>query len=143
MKKFLLVCFVVLTTGCATPVSKISESDFVWAEGQFDINYQHVYRNFKRGLDMCARGLAVEGDLFTDIKEGNLNLYFKTMLGSSNGFVFGVIRISDSGGQANVRVGVQHVYAKPLFGPPAKVESFLSYAKPIQSCDDVPTNWMK
>jgi hypothetical protein len=124
-----------LIAGCATPVSKLGDEEFVWTNAYVPMNYQQTYRNLKQGLDACGSAFAVESNLYTDINEGMMVLYLKNLLGGNNGFVYGTIKLKKENEGTQVRIGVQTVYAKPLFGTSKAGETMLKFANGTYECE--------
>lgn len=138
MKK-LIVAYsfcILITLGCATPVGKIPESDFVWEDRIIKLNYQEVYRNIANGFRTCKPGIA-EGNLYTDIKEGHLDVYLVDVFGGKHPGVLGIIRVKeDNNGNTIVRVGVQRIYDNPVFGARGIYrKKWLEFAEGDLSCD--------
>ena len=124
-----------LVAGCATPVSKLGDEEFVWTNAYVPTNYQQTYRNMKQGLDVCGSAFAVESNLYTDINEGVMVLYLKNLLGGNNGFVYGKIQLNKESEGTRVRIGVQTVYAKPVFGSSKAGETMLKFANGAYDCE--------
>lgn len=122
-------------TGCATPVSKLGDEEYVWTESYVPTSYQQTYRNMKQGLDVCGAAFSVESNLYTDINEGVMVLYLKNLLGGNNGFVYGTIKLKKENEGTRVRIGVQTVYAKPLFGTSKAGETMLKFANGNYDCE--------
>lgn len=122
-------------SGCATPVSKLTDDEFVWTTGKVATNYQQTYRNLKRGLDVCGSSFSVESNLYTDIEEAEFNLYLKNLLGGNNGFVYGLVKLKRDDDGTNVRIGIQTLYAKPLFGTSKAGETILKFANGGTDCE--------
>lgn len=128
---------VILLSGCAaTPVGKIPESDFVWQEKNTVTEYQKVYRNLVNGFKTCTHS-AIEPIIYTDTKEAHIDVYIRNVY-SPTKFVLGVINVkalNDS--STNVRVGVQSIYDKPVFGEEGvKRKKWMSFVDGNTNCDD-------
>lgn len=121
--------------GCATPAGKIPESDFVWQEKIIEANYQEVYRRIVSGFRTCGDVIA-EGNLYTDIKEGHFDIYLRGTFGGRSDFILGVIHLKPNDkGNTIVKVGVQTIYDRPLFGRHGKYRKlWLKFAEGDLSC---------
>lgn len=137
-KHFFTISMLILITmvSCATPVGKIPESDFAWQEKVIEENYQEVYRRILNGFRKCKPGIA-EGNLYTDIKEGHFDVYLIDVFGGKHSGVLGVIDLkSDDKANTIVRVGVQAIYDRPLFGGHGRYRKlWLKFAEGDLSCE--------
>ena len=133
---FVSLFFVSTSLGCFTPIGKIPDSDFVWEDRTIKVNYQEVYRRVLAGVRTCKPGIA-EGNLYTDIKEGHIDVFLVDMFGGKHPGVLGIILVKeDHNGDTVVRVGVQTVYDDPLFAPPGRLrKKWLNFAEGDLSCD--------
>lgn len=108
MKIFLVLCLLILLSGCATPVGKIPEFDFVWQEKIIEVNYQEVYRRIVKGFQSCGDIGIAEGHLYTDIKRGNFVVYENAAFGGRGDYVLGTISIMPyKEEKAIIKVGVR------------------------------------
>ena len=128
------IVMICLLTGCATPVGKLADDDIVWTSTNVATNYQQAYRNIKRSLDVCYE-FAVESNLYTDIGEGEFNLYLKNVFGGNHGFVYGLIKLKKVGEETNVRIGIQTIYAKPIFAKSKTAETLINAANGSTTCN--------
>jgi hypothetical protein len=136
LKKLYILFIIFSIYGCAeTPVGKIPDSEYVWANKYIPANYQEVYRRLINGLRGCSYA-SIEPFLFTDIKEANIDVYFRTTSATTR-LVFGVIRIKEtSNNNTLVKIGVQKSADNPLFEEPGRLRmSWMSIAEGSSSCD--------
>lgn len=102
----MIVCF----SGCATPIKKLSTDDFYWQQKKISGNYQKVYRNILDGFRSCDQGVA-ESNLYTDIEEGQFDIYLPQLGGGRSVWVLGSIKVTSNGpDQTHVKAGAQKVY---------------------------------
>lgn len=138
--KKLIIILLFFTTSCHTPVNQLNYTDYVWSEFYISENYQQIYRNLKKGIDVCSYNLSFlvdNSDIYTDINEAVLVLYLKNILGDHNGFVLGRVDLKKVNEKTRLRIGIQTIYAKPLFGNPEYDKTLLKLAQANYACDDI------
>ncbi len=103
---------IALLAGCATPVGQIPDDDFNWTTADLKVGYQAAYRNLRTAFPACL-DQALEGEIYTDIREARIVVYFKAgwPFNTSNGMVHGVITVNEiDATSSRVKVGVQKIY---------------------------------
>ena len=133
---FSIICVAVLLAGCATPIGQIPESDFTWQEKQVNLDYQEVHRNLVRGYRSCVSSSA-ESYLDTENKKAQFDVYLRNS-SSMTRYVLGVIQVNAiSENSSNIRVGVQTIYDKPIFGKEGKMRlTIFGMAEGDTSCSN-------
>ena len=81
-RSFLLPLFLLVMGCCATPISQMTDDEFIWTFAVIPHNYQSVYRSIKEGLlQQGNTGQNLDSDLYTDIQEGHFDVYATDIFG--------------------------------------------------------------
>lgn len=133
---FTICCFLFLS-GCATPPGKFKDSDLTWSHVDISLNYQVVYRNVSEGFRRCG-GKIAEGNLYTDIREGQIDIYLKDVFGGRSSWVYGIVRVKFKEEQiSNFSVGVNNPYDSPMLGKQGEGrKTILSWANAKYDCTE-------
>jgi len=93
MKKILLPTLVFILLGCYTPSGKLTKADFYWSAKEVKMNYQEAYRRMYRGV--TSEGFwIVEGNLYSELGSGMMDLYEVKLSGGRHGMVASRIQIT-------------------------------------------------
>ncbi len=93
MKKTLLSTLVIILLGCYTPSGKLTKADFHWSAKEVKMNYQEAYRRMYRGI--TSEGVwIVEGNLYSELGNGMMDLYGKKPFGGRHDLVNGRIQVT-------------------------------------------------
>jgi hypothetical protein len=113
-------------TGCATPVGKMTDSDFVWHENTVNIESNKVYTNMLTSFRSCEN---IAAEPFLNNDHSQIILYLRN-IASVTQFVVGLVKLHEIDQNTTlVRVGIQKKYDSPLFGESGKSGNlFLSFA---------------
>lgn len=131
---------VALTSGCATPAGQLPETEFAWSRVTLPMPPSQAFRHTTERARRCG-DYRPDGQYYPDAEMNRLDLYLPGGYGSRSNFVLGVVEIRAGGeGGADVRVGVQHVYDRPLFGRPGiKRQTIVDAMRdPTLPCDYMP-----
>jgi len=133
--RMVIAVMVATLTACATPIGKFTDEDFVWSRREVADNYQAVYRTVFQTSKECA-GVRTEGNLYTDIRQGTVDVYLADAFGGRSPWVLGTVRIEAlSDDLTRVSVGVNKSLDKPLLGKEGgQRETIMQWADGVSGC---------
>lgn len=135
LKGLLFAVLATIVGGCATPIGKFTDEDFVWSHREVDDGYQAVYRTIFTTSKECG-GIRTEGNLYTDVRQGTVDIYLVDVFGGRSPWVLGTVRIeAQADDRTQISVGVNRSMDNPLLGKKGgQRETIMRWADGISGC---------